>query len=149
MHPYSLYNKLYDESMCLYVWQIKTHSLTWPAMRCAHVCVCLPLDVCVPLDMAGLRDEQRQTYLTFTLHASIDGSHWLRLGHSRNALWVHPFCRLRGLRQKLRNVPLFGLQTDPSANQIVSCKYTVQWNRLKSGKDMDASKKAPSVDGRM
>ena len=55
--------------------------------------------------------------LTFTLHASINGSHWLCMGHSQNALWVHPFCQLRGLREKFRNVKTFPAATDP-ANQI-------------------------------
>ena len=36
------------------------------------------------------------------------------MGHSQNALWVHPFCQLRGLREKCRNVKT---ATDP-ANQI-------------------------------
>ena len=62
------------------------------------------------------------SYALFTLHASVDGSHWLCIGRSRNALWVRPFCST------------FQAATDPSANQTALCKYkrkdTVQRNRL-------------------
>ena len=56
----------------------------------------------------------RRQWARGALPPSVDGSHLLFLGRSRNALWVCPSIRLRGLRQKVEKC-----STDPSANQIV------------------------------
>ncbi|KAK0140171.1 hypothetical protein N1851_022925 [Merluccius polli] len=49
---------------------------------------------------------------------------------SMHAFWVRPFFRLRGWRQKLRNV--FREATDPSANQIAVMLYTLACRYLDS-----------------
>ena len=67
-----------------------------------------------------IRRPSRSRYPLFTLPPSVDGSHWLCMGRSRNALWVHPLCRLHGLSQKVEKCSTFQAATDPTA----LCKYT-------------------------
>ena len=64
------------------------------------------------------RARKRQFQGLFTLPPSVDGSHWLCMGRSRNALWVRPSIWLRGLRQKVEKCSTFHAAPDPSANQI-------------------------------
>ena len=76
-------------------------------------------------------------------------------GHSRNALWVRPFCRLCGLREKFRNVHLIGQQRIRRCPiRLRLCKHTTVmllglcsrkspfW--YKSGKHWDMSKSRPA-----
>ena len=52
------------------------------------------------------------------LPPSVDGSHLIGMGRSRNALWVCPSIRLGDLHQKLEKISTFQAATDPSGNQI-------------------------------
>ena len=67
----------------------------------------------------------RSPHLTLTLPPCVDGAHCLCTGRSRNALWVRPFRRLRGLRQKVEKFSTFQAATDPSANQIAGYANTL------------------------
>ena len=80
----------------------------------------------------------------------VNGSHWLWMGRSLNALWVRPFCRLRALWHKVEKVQLFKQRRPTRSSFVNTRKYTVQWNRplwYNPGKHMDTSKSPhPSTD---
>ena len=106
----------------------------WCSTGCQIGCrICRNLATFIVARLSSDASVLRRIQGIFTLHPSVDGYHWLCMGGSRNALWVHPFCRHCCLRQKLRNVQLFRQRRirRPIRSRYANIrKLTVQWNRL-------------------
>ena len=82
---------------------------------------------------------------SFTQPPSVDGSHWLCMGRSRNALWVRQSIRLRGLLQKVEKCSTLQAAADPSANQflVMQIHATRLLDPLCNNKQEEAGKICP------
>ena len=67
----------------------------------------------------SIRGTYTLSHASCPLYASVNASHWLWMGRSRNALWLRPLSRLRRLRWEVENIFNFSGR-DGSVSQSAS-----------------------------